>query len=151
MARVIERQITITAPIERVFNYLADFARHAEWAAHPLRLEQTSQGPVGPGAIFTSVGHQFGRDNEDKITVTEVVPSEKIVFDSEGGAGRFRHYFLLEEEDGGTRLTKGVELLKPSFLLRLLSPIVAAFRVTARAFDGDLGRIKAKLEGGATP
>lgn len=150
MARVIERQITIDAPAEKVFSYLADLTRHEEWAAHPLRIQQTSEGPVGPGTTFTSVGRQFGRDNEDKIIVTEIVPSEKIVFESEGRAGRFRHHFLLQEEDGGTRLTKGVELVKLSLLLRLLTPIVAVFRVTARGFDGDLERIKTKLEGGTS-
>ena len=150
MGRVIERQITINAPVAEVFGYLADFTRHGEWAAHALRSQQTSEGPVNPGTTFTSIGHQFGRDNEDKVTVTEIVPSERIVFESEGAAGRFRHYFLLQEEDGRTRLTKGVELLQLSVLLRLLSPVVAAFRVTARAFDGDLQRIKAKLEGEAT-
>ena len=96
------------------------------------------------------MGNQFGRDKEDKITVTEIVPSEKIVFESEDGAGRFRHYFLLQAEGVGARLTKGVELVELSLLLRLLSPIVAAFRVTARGFDGDLRRIKAKLEGETT-
>ena len=65
MARVIERQITINASLEKVFAYLADFTRHGEWAAHPLRIEQASQGPVGVGTSFTSVGHQFGRDTED--------------------------------------------------------------------------------------
>ena len=146
MARVIERQITINAPTDRVFTYLADFPRHSEWAAHPLRIQKVTEGPVGPGATFTSVGHQFGRDSEDKITVSELVPNEKIAFDSEGVAGRFRHYFLLEEEDGGTRLTKGVEPVKLSLSLHLLMPIVSAFRVTARAFDGDLLRIKERLE-----
>ena len=93
------------------------------------------------------MGHQFGRDSEDHVTVTEFVGDGEIVFESEGGAGRLRHYFRLQEEDGGTHLTKGVELLKPSFLLRLFSPIAAAFRVTVRGFDGDLKRIKARLEG----
>ncbi len=150
MARVIERQLTIDVLAEKVFSYLADLTRHGEWAAHPLRIQQTFEGPVGAGTTFTSVGHQFGRDNEDELTVTEFIPNEKIVFESEGGAGRFRHYFLLQEEDGGIRLTKGVELVKSSLLLRLLLPVAAAFRVTARGFDGDLQRIKAKLEGEAT-
>ena len=51
------------------------------------------------------------------------------------------------KEDGGiTSLTKGVEISQPSLAVRLLSPVFAALRVTGRAFDGDLRRIKAKLE-----
>ena len=144
--RRIERQTTISAPVAKGFSYLADFPRHGEWAANRLHIEQASAGPVGVCSTFTSVGHQFGHDNEDHLTVTEFVPNEKIVFESEGGAGRIRHYFLLQEEDGETRLTKGAELLKPSFLLRILFSIATVLRVTARRYDGALRRIKAKLE-----
>jgi uncharacterized protein YndB with AHSA1/START domain len=148
MPQVIERQITINAPAEKVFSYLADFPRHTEWAANPLRIEQTSSGPVGVGTTFASVGHQLGRDWKDKLTVTEVVLNEKIVFESDGKAGRFRHYFLLQEEGEGTRLTKGTETLHMPFPFNLLAPIGNI--MTPRQFDSDLRRIKAKLEGEAT-
>ncbi len=147
MARVVERQIVSDAPTDKVFAYLADVTRHSEWAqpGHKLIVEKTSEGPIGQGSTFSSVGHQFG-ENQDAVTITEFVPNERVVYESEGGAGRFRHYFLLEEEAGGTRLTKGVEPVKLSLVLRFLLPIVRVFRVTARAFDGDLERIKEKLE-----
>ena len=71
--RRIERRITISASVPHVFSYLADFPRHSEWAAHPLRIRQTSEGPVGVGSTFVSVGRQLGRDNEDHVTVVELI------------------------------------------------------------------------------
>ncbi len=75
-----KQQITINAPAEKVFAYLADITKHPEWSKeeHKLQVEKTSQGPIGQGATFRSVGHQFGR-NEDTLTITEYVPSQRIV------------------------------------------------------------------------
>lgn len=142
-----ERQITINAPADKVFSYLADFTRHPEWAAHHLRIEQTSQGPVSVGSTFASVGHEMGQ-HKAKVTISEFVPNSKIVYEADDDTGLFRHHCLFQEEDGQTRLTKGVEALQlRSFLLRLLTPFIPL--MIPRALDGDLQRIKAKLE--ATP
>ena len=87
--RRIERRITISAPVPNVFSYLADFPRHSEWAAQPLRIRQTSEGPVGVGSTFVSVGRQFGRENENHITVVKFIPNERIVFESAGQSRAF--------------------------------------------------------------
>ena len=141
----IERQTTIGAPAEKVFKYVADISRHGEWAAHRLEIEQSSQGPIAVGSTFTSVGHEMGT-HRGQVTVTEFVPSSKLVFEAEDDTGRFRHHFLLQAEGGGTRLTKGVEPLRWSLMFKLLSPVATAF-LFPRGLDGDLQRIKAKLEG----
>lgn len=146
MPRRTERQINIKAPAAKVYSYLTDFERHAEWAAHPLRIQRRPPGPVVVGSTFTSVGRQFGSDHEDRLTVTDLVPNEKIVFESAGGSWRMRHYFLLMADQNGTRLTKGVEVAKHTLGLRLILPIARLLKVTPRAFDGDLRRIKAILE-----
>lgn len=144
MAQV-EKQITINAPAEKVFGYLADLPRHSEWAKHPLKIEQTSEGQVGQGTTFRSVGHQFGRDNEDKLTVTEFVPNERIVFDCEASAGRLRHSFELQEADGGVQVKKTFEALESKFPFSLMLPILSMFAIPGD-LAGDLQRIKGKLE-----
>lgn len=49
-----EVSIDIAAPPERVFRYLADFARHGEWSMSVTTLEQITPGPVGVGTEFKS-------------------------------------------------------------------------------------------------
>lgn len=143
-----ERQITINAPVGKVFGYLADFSRHPEWAAHRLEIQQTSEGAVTVGSTFASVGHEMGQ-HRAKVTISEFVPNSKIVYEADDDTGLFRHYCLFQEEDGQTRLTKGVEPLQlRSLLLRLLTPFIPL--MVPRALDGDLQRIKAKLEGGSS-
>jgi hypothetical protein len=90
----------------------------------------------------------MGQDHADQVTITEFVPNSSIAFEAVGDAGRWRHYVQLQEESGGTRLTKGSEILKPSLMTTLLAPIAKMFIIPA-ALEGDLKRIKAKLEGSA--
>jgi len=144
-----ERSIKIDAPVETVFNYVSDISRHSEWGQHPLKLEQTSSGAVQVGATFRSVGHQMGRDFEAEVKITEFVPNEKLAFESKGKDFHFAHHFLLQSENGGTRLTKGGEAERVGFPFNLLLPVLSAAGVINRGLDGDLQRIKAKLEGGS--
>jgi uncharacterized protein YndB with AHSA1/START domain len=46
--------IDIAAPPEKVFRYLADFARHGEWSMSVSQLEQLTPGEVGVGTEFKS-------------------------------------------------------------------------------------------------
>lgn len=141
----IEKQTTINAPAEKVFKYLSEIPRHTEWAAHKLEIEPASQGAVAVGSTFACVGHEMGT-HRGQVTVTELVPNSKLAYEAEDDTGRFRHHFLLEEEGGATRLTKGVEPLRLSLLFKILSPVALTFMVP-RGLNGDLQRIKANLEG----
>ena len=144
------REIVVNAPPEQVFTYVADVSKHGEWGnpQHKLEVRKTSEGPVGQGSVFASVGHQFGR-NEDTITITEFTPGRRVAYQSDGNAGLMQHTFDIEPADGGVRLTKTFEPLKPKFPFALLAP-VAIRMVVPKGLQGDLERIKAHLEGGAS-
>jgi uncharacterized protein YndB with AHSA1/START domain len=144
----VTREITVNAPVEQVFSYVADISRHSEWgkADHKLEITKTSEGPIGQGSTFQSVGHQFGK-NEDSVTITEYVPNQRVAYESEGNAGLLRHTFDVAPADGGTRLSKTFEPVKAKFPFALFLPIAQAFLVPGN-IESDLDRIKAKLEGG---
>lgn len=145
----VQKEITINAPVEQVFTYLADITRHSEWgkADHKLEVKKTSEGPVGQGSTFQSVGHQFGK-NEDTVTITEYVPNQRVVYEANGNAGLLRHAFDVAPSDGGTRVTKTFEPVKAKFPFALFLPVAQAFIVPG-GLQGDLERIKAQLEGAA--
>src|SRR3972149_1304267 len=100
----VERQITINAPPEQGFAYVSDISRHSEGAGHQLEVKKTSEGPVQVGSSYETVGHQFGAQPA-KVTITELVPDQKIVYESDGQGGHFRHQCVLENEDGSVRGT----------------------------------------------
>jgi len=134
----------IGANPEKVFDYLADFSHHPDWAAHRSTVTKTSPGPAGVGTTFASDARMTGSKFHDDLTITEFVPNDRIVFEVTGDAGKFRHTFLLRQESGGTRLTKAVEPLRLNLIWRIRWPI-GAF-VIPHILGGDLKRIKARLE-----
>jgi uncharacterized protein YndB with AHSA1/START domain len=142
----VQKQLNIKAPAEKVFSYLADITRHSEWGRPQFKqeIEKTSEGPVGQGSTFRSVGHQFGR-NEDTVTITEYVPNQRLAFESDGKAGLIRHTFELQPEDGGTRVTKRFEPVRAKFPFMVFLPFVQALALPG-ALEGDLERIKENIE-----
>ena len=142
MARI-ARETVINAAPDKVFEYAADMARHSEWAQHELQVNQTSSGPVGVGATFASVAHQFGTQHETQ-TVIDYTPGKRFAFDALGSIGTVRHAFDLEASGAGTKVTKSMEILKPSLMARVMGAMIRS--QTRKGLAVDLERIKAKLE-----
>jgi uncharacterized protein YndB with AHSA1/START domain len=143
----VEQQIEVNAPAEKVFTYVADISRHGEWGnpSQKLQVQKTSEGPVGQGSTFKSVGQQFGTQN-DEVTITEFAPNQRVVYESKGKAGHIRHTFDVAAAGGGTQLTKSFEVVKAAFPFVIFQPIVQAFLLPGN-LKADLERIKAKVEG----
>jgi uncharacterized protein YndB with AHSA1/START domain len=134
----------INAPVDAVFQYVADLSRHHEWAAQRIQIDLDSSTAGGIGAKASSRAHQFGRVNTNRLIVTELSPPRRLAFEVEGREGHFRHSFDLTPVEGGTRVTKNFDVFKANFPVNLLQPV---FHFTApRTLAGDLRRIKARLE-----
>lgn len=147
MGRRYEQTIRIDASPEAVFDYVADFARHPEWATNPLEVEVTSNGPVAEGSTFTSVGKLFGR-HRDRGRVTEFERARRLVFETEGDVGTVLNWFTLEGSGGGTTVTKGQQVTRSSLLTKLTAPVVPV--VVPRSLRQNLEAIKSRVEGAGT-
>lgn len=141
-----ERQVTVNAPAERVFAYIADLTRHPEWAGNPLEVRSTSDGPLGVGASFESKGRQLG-SHTDAITITEYDPPRTLAFEVRGDAGHTRNWFTLSASGAATSLTKGFANLKPVLPLRFMYPGLAL--LVPKGLRKDLTAIKSRIESGA--
>jgi carbon monoxide dehydrogenase subunit G len=142
MARI-EQSATVNVPPEKAFDYLADVTRHIEWGSHLSSADKTSDGPVVVGSTFATVGKLFGT-HEAEVKITELVPNQKITFESQDDSGHFRHEFILAPSNGGTAITKAVEPLQTRGPLKLFSPILPI--IVRRGFATDLKKIKERLE-----
>ena len=49
----------IDAPAGQVFDFVADFPRHAEWSGDGLEVTKTTQGPVAVGSVFSTTAKEF--------------------------------------------------------------------------------------------
>ena len=134
---------------------MADFSRHPEWARNRLRIEQTLGGTVAAGATFRSIAGMWGGTRQDDVAVIELVPNSRIAFEAVGDFGHHRQQLVLEDEGGRTRLRKSQEPLElpleVPFALSVFGHLPPSFLkfVIARILEGDLRRIKARVEAGA--
>ena len=141
-----EDQIAINAAAERVYDYVADFTRHGEWAGHGLEVTKSTDGPVGVGTTFSTTAKQFGTQREQS-TVTELVPGKMFAWDSTGALGRVHHWFSCSEDGGSTSLSKGAEMVDPTFLAKVTGWKLS--RDIPKGIHSDLANIKVRLEGSA--
>ena len=139
-----EDRISIHAPASRVFEYVADFTRHGEWAGHGLEVTRSTEGPVAVGTTFSTTAKQFGTQREQS-TITELTPSTTFAWDSTGALGRVHHWFSLSEDGGSTTLSKGAEMVDPTLLAKITTWKLS--RDIPKGIHSDLANIKTRIEG----
>src|SRR6266581_315400 len=96
----------------------------------------TIRAPAKTGSTYSSIGHQMGT-HKGKVEITEVVPNQKVVYESEDDVGRFRHAFTLTPDGEGVRVTKSMEALSLRFPYSVMFPIASRF-VAPRGLEGDM-------------
>jgi uncharacterized protein YndB with AHSA1/START domain len=138
-----EKSIYVNVPPQKAYEYLSDVTKHGEWAGHNLSGKKTSEGPIAVGATFETVGHQMGA-HKGVVTIRELVPNQKIVFESNDDTAQVRHTFELTPRNGGTHITKTFETIKTGLILTIFRP--SMYFVGPRMIQKDLQHIKGRLE-----
>ena len=106
-------------------------------------MEKTSTGPIAVGSTFSTTGHLMGT-HTGVVTITELVPNQKIVYEANDDTGHIRHSLTFAAENGGTRIAKSFEPIKTGFMLTVFRPMM--YVVAPRGLTEDLQKIKSRLE-----
>ena len=138
------KETTINASPDKVFAYVSDLEKHGEWGTHDNSVTKRDDSAIGIGKVYDSIGHQFGPQKE-VVTVIDYTPGKRFGYESVGKIGVIRHAFELAPAGEGTRVTKTMDIIKASFMTKLMRPMIA--RKAPPGIEEDLRRIKAKLEG----
>ena len=164
--------VTIHAPVEQVYRYLADLPRHAEWAQSVQTLELVSPGDkAGVGARYRAIERQiwqtdrrprapltdrYGKTGDFLCEMRELVPNKRISWHAWAPYPVVKHlgdyaFELASDGNGGTALVQR-STLTDNWLGFLVSRLV--FKTTpekARAqWAASLANIKTILEEDAT-
>jgi uncharacterized membrane protein len=142
------QQIDIAAPVERVYDYLADFTRHQEWSLGVAELVQTS----GTGTV---VGAEFKASETVPVSfvsysrVTALEPPRRIAWTS--WDDRTFHvdwsFDLSPTVGGGTRLVqRGV--FRPDGLFGKIMAALIRKRQIPKENRQSMERIKELIESG---
>jgi hypothetical protein len=129
---------------------VADIGRHAEWGseADGMTIKPDQPGEPAVGKTYTADGTLLGKRNPSKVTITALVPPERVEFEYEDARGSGGHVFTFTPQEGGTLITRQIYGIKQPFFGPLL------FRMFKKKIDvnynGALNNLKSKLESGAT-
>ncbi|MGH2463734.1 MAG: SRPBCC family protein [Candidatus Limnocylindria bacterium] len=143
----VSRRVTLGAPPEKVWPYVSDPARFAEWrrGTGVTSAAPSEDGPVVVGSKFRmDVTTQWGSGSVI-CTVRACEPNRRFAFESKDASGFAGSADTrLEPEGAGTRLTFVFELSVPGGL-RLMQPVIS--RAVNHAADTDFATLQAKVRG----
>lgn len=149
--------ILVSAPRERVFDYLQDVANRPDFTDHYLtdwHLTRENSIGLGAGARFRARHPRFARYRWGDMTLVEVVPPQRIVEAGRTGKdNRIRTLSIFELSPAAhdsTRLTLSVQTAPATLSDRLVELLGARIR-TRRGSGKALRRLRANLEAGRAP
>lgn len=117
-------EVTIDAPVEEVFDLVADERNEPRYNPRIVRAEKVSKGPVGPGARFVAEPRSMGPRGEMTLEVLEYDRPHQLHNHVRSSYMQVDGTLTFEEVEGGTRLRWDWDmgLVGP---MRVLSPVLA--------------------------
>ena len=139
-----EVSIDIAAVPEKVFRYLADFSRHAEWSMSVAQIEQVTPGPPGVGTEFKA-SETLPQELTTFARITALEPPTRIAWEStDHHVFRTNWEFEIRPNADGTHLTQRVTF---NTLSSAAEPILLMRQTQVPPENlKSLGRIKQILE-----
>ena len=123
MARI-TGQVTIGAPVDEVFDVVADERNEPRYNPRIVRAEKLSEGPVGAGARFVAEPKGVGSRGEMTLTILEYDRPRHLHNVVESSYMRVDGTLTFEDVEGGTRLRWDWDMGLVG-RMRMLSPVLA--------------------------
>lgn len=141
-----EFEVTIQAPVERVWPWVGDLDGHAEWSPKTYTVEWTQGEPNALGSRYRSVGWIPGdahHANEGEIVENQA--PERFAFRSEDKEGSYANTFTLTPDGDATKVTFRLDFLNmhgmSALMLPVLFPLIGKKDIRAR-----MALLKSKVE-----
>jgi uncharacterized protein YndB with AHSA1/START domain len=117
-------EVTIDAPVDEVFDMVADERNEPKYNPRIVRAEKVSEGPVGRGARFVAEPKSMGAKGEMTLEILEYDRPHHLHNLVRSSYMQVDGTLTFEEVDGGTRLRWDwdMSLVGP---MRVLSPVLA--------------------------
>ena len=142
MAKV-EKTIIISAPVEKVFDYIDDPTNQPEIWPNLVEVKDVQRLPNGGTStrwVYKMAGMRFQGTSED----TERVANQRIVTKTKGGVESTQTW-IFQPEAGGTRVSFKVEYTVPIPLLGKLAEAVIV-KMNEREAELLLANLKVRME-----
>jgi uncharacterized membrane protein len=140
----IERSISINAPVEKVFEYLAQPTNLPEIWPSLIEVKDLKQTPQHVGDTWHWAYKMAGMRFEGDSKISEFVPNKRIVSKGTGGIPS-TFVYTFQKENGHTLFREEVEYTVP---VPLLGKLAESFVLKLNEREGDtfLANLKARME-----
>lgn len=139
----IESSVTIDAPVERVFDFIADVERQPEWIGAVTSVSEVSDSPARVGTTFMLSLAMMGKSAEARQEVTTLEPHRAFTQKTTSGPIPTEIAITLESSGEGT-LVRNVTEADISSLGRFAAPLVT--RTIRRQLEVDMQTLREILE-----
>jgi len=137
---------TIAAPIDRVFETIADVENFKRAIPHIIRIEFLSERRIGVGTRFRETRLMKGKEADTELEVTEYVANERIRMVTDSHGTIWDSVFVVTEVPEGTELTLTMEAKPHQLIAKLMNPLVMP--AVTSAVEDDLDMVKRYCEDG---
>jgi carbon monoxide dehydrogenase subunit G len=97
---------SINRPLQEVFDFFSDPANTPKWQNGTKSAKWISEGPLGSGSVFQTVGKLMGREMTVEIEITQYDPPNVVGMKGQNGPMKFEATNKFEPKDNGTLLTQ---------------------------------------------
>jgi uncharacterized protein YndB with AHSA1/START domain len=105
--------VTVDAPPEVVWPWIASLERHVEWSPKPYKVEWISGEPNAIGSRYRSTGSiPMDKHHVNEGEITERVDQRRFALRADDPQGPFRNTYELRPVDGGTDVMHRLEFPK---------------------------------------
>ena len=120
-----EVTVTIDAPPERVWPWVADLGKHGEWSPKPYSVEWIEGEPNAVGSRYRSVGEiPNDKHHVNEGEIVESHPTDRFVLHAHDKEGDYANTFTLKPAGSSTEVTILLEFEKMHGMAAMMVPII---------------------------
>ena len=141
--------VTIAAPPEQVWPWVADVTKHTEYSPKPFTAELVAGETSKVGSRYRTTGWiPNDKNHANEVEVVEAVPNERLVLRADDPLGPFTNTYVLRPVGAGTEVSWTMVFPPLSFPMSVMAPIL--FPLVGKP-DGRkrVQLLKAKVEAGS--
>ncbi|HEV2218453.1 MAG TPA: SRPBCC family protein [Candidatus Dormibacteraeota bacterium] len=138
--------VTVKAPQQRVFDYVADVSRHGEWGSADDHMKASAEKPGLPavGSRYKAEGMLNGKLNSSTVTITALNAPKSLAFDAEDSNSIFHHEFTFSPSGDGTLVERHVSMTRGPFYFPI---VLTVFKSTVQKnYNGAMQNLKTKMD-----
>ncbi|MBV7335637.1 SRPBCC family protein [Chloroflexi bacterium TSY] len=135
---------TIDAPVELVFDTVANINQFSQALPHIVNVEILSDTQSGVGTHFRETRLMNGKEATTELEVTEYVENERIRLVSDTGGTIWDTVFTVAAKGDQTELVMVMDANAYKLLPKLMNPLIKG--MVKKAIEKDMDAVKAFCE-----